>query len=110
MYPPKEAYIIAIEEACSQLPTREVEDFRSDTSRIFKKKGMHIKPNLTTFKVLAQLREDTSRVALTVDKGVAMVIMDKPDYINKASEFLDDTNSYRVLNKDPTTKIKNKLI
>ena len=59
---------------------------------------------------LNQLREDKSRVILTVDKGLAMVIMDTPDYINKALALLDDTNTYRVLNKDPTTKIKNKLI
>ena len=45
-----------------------------------------------------------------MDKGVAMVFMDKPDYINKALTLLDDTNTYRFLNKDPTTKIKNMLL
>ena len=39
-----------------------------------------------------------------------MIIVDKPDYTNKALALLEDTNTYIVLNKDPTTKIKNKLI
>ena len=49
-------------------------------------------------------------MVLTADQGVAMVIMDKPDYINKALSLLEDTNTYRVLNKDPTIKIENKVI
>ena len=36
------------------------------------------------FQALTQLKEDTLRVVLTADKGVAMGIMDKLDYINKA--------------------------
>ena len=76
-----------------------------------KNPGAHIKPNLITeeYQALTQLREDTSRGVLTADKGVAMVIMEKPDYTNKALALLEDTNTYRVLNKDPTTKSKNKL-
>ena len=39
-----------------------------------------------------------------------MVIMDKQDYINKAQALLQDTNTYKVLPKDPTSHLKNKLI
>ena len=39
-----------------------------------------------------------------------MVIMDKQDYINKANTLLQDTNTNKVLNKDPTNSLKNKLI
>ena len=35
--------------------------------------------------------------------------MDQQDYNNKA-QALQDTNTYRVLNKDPTPQLKNKLI
>ena len=45
-----------------------------------------------------------------VDKGVAMVIMDKQDYTNKAQPLLQDTKTYKVLNKDPTSRLKNKFI
>ena len=47
---------------------------------------------------------------LTADKGVAMVIMEKQDYTNKAQALLQDTNTYKVLSKDPTSRLKNKLI
>ena len=42
--------------------------------------------------------------------GVAMVIMDQEDYTNKALTLLQDTNTYKVLPKDPTSQLKNKLI
>ena len=48
------------------------------------------------FKAIKELREDESRVVLTMDKGVAMVIMDKKDYTDKAlslvahSQYLQD--------------------
>ena len=61
-------------------------------------------------KALTQLKQDTSRVVLTTDKGVAMVIMDKEDYTNKAQALLQDNNTYKLLKKDPTSYLKNKLI
>ena len=45
-----------------------------------------------------------------MDKGVAMVIMDQEDYTNKALTLLQDTNTYKVLKKDPTSQLKNKPI
>ena len=57
-------------------------------------------------RALTQLKQDTTRVVLTVDKGVTMVIMDQQDYINKAQALLQDTNTYKVLSKDPTPKLK----
>ena len=59
---------------------------------------------------LTQFKQDTSRVVLTVVNVVAMVIMDKQTYTNKAHSLLVDTNTYRILNKDTTNKLKNNLI
>ena len=56
-------------------------------------------------RALTELKQGTSRVVLTVNKGVAMVVMDKQDYTNKAHSLLADTNTYRILNKDPTSKL-----
>ena len=39
-----------------------------------------------------------------------MVVMDQQDYSNKAQALLQDTNTYKVLPKDPTPQLKNKLI
>ena len=41
---------------------------------------------------------------------MAMVIMDKKDYMDKALCSLGDSSAYRTIPKDPTNKLKNKLI
>ena len=66
--------------------------------------------NPTQHRALTQLKQDNSRMVLTADKGVAMVIMDQEDYTNKAQTLLQDTNTYKGLKKDPTSQLKNKLI
>ena len=59
---------------------------------------------------IKELKDDHSRVALTADNGVAMGVMDREDYINKAHQLLSDTNTYKPIPKDPTSKCKNKLV
>ena len=49
-------------------------------------------------------------MVLTTDKGVALVVIDKIDYIKKGKELLQDTNTYRTIQGNPTSKLKNKLI
>ena len=48
-------------------------------------------------------------MVLTVVKVVAMVVKDKQDYTDKALALLTDNNTYKIINKDPTTRLKNKL-
>ena len=109
-----EAYITAVEEASSKFPYNEAEELRSDVSCLLRQQhtqcNNHSNLNPIQWKALTELKQDTSRVVLTVDKGVAMVIMDQQDYYNKANTLLQDTNTYKVLNKDPTNSLKNKLI
>ena len=69
-----------------------------------------VQPQPPQHKALTELKQDKSRVVLTVDKGVAMVIMDQQDYTDKTQALLQDTNTYKVLPKDPTSQLKNKLI
>ena len=98
----------------SKLPAQEANELRSDVNRLLKQSKPQYKNqcnlNPMQCKALNQLKQDTSRVVLTVDKGVAMVIMDKEDYTNKAQALLQDNNTYKVLKKDPTSHLKNKLI
>ena len=49
-------------------------------------------------------------MVLTANKGVAMVVMEKQDYKDRALSLLSDTNTYRDINKDPTTMLRNQLI
>ena len=69
------------------------------------------KPNLTKAQNLAlrELKQDRDHIVLTADKGVAMVIMDRQDYINKANHLLNQS-TYKSIAKDTTSSIKNKLI
>ena len=39
-------------------------------------------------KLLGELKKDKDRTILTADKGVAMVVLDKKDYLEKAKELL----------------------
>ena len=57
---------------------------------MFFRKAKVSKPNLTWQENigLVELKKDKDRIILTADKGVAMVILDKEDYINKAQELL----------------------
>ena len=59
---------------------------------------------------MKQLKSDKSRMVLTADKGVALVVIDTAEYIRKAKDILEDTNTYRVINTDPTSRLKKKLI
>ena len=57
-----------------------------------------------------ELKKDQSRVILTVDKGVAIIIMDKEEYQEKAKALLEDKGSYKALKTDPTSRTKSKMI
>ena len=60
-------------------------------------------------KALNELKKDQKRIILTTDKGVALVVMNKTDYINKSEELLNIT-TYKRIPEDPTNKQKAKLI
>ena len=78
-YHPMEAYITVVEEAASKLPSTEADVLRSDTSSLLRchnhHHNNHSNLNPAQCTALTQLKQDTSRVVLTADKGVAMVIM-----------------------------------
>ena len=50
---------------------------------------------------LAELRKDHSRVILTVDKGVALVVMDRTEYNSKALKLLEDGGTYKEIKTVP---------
>ena len=56
------------------------------------------------WEAIKTLREDSSHVVLTVDKGVALVVMDKSQYIDKCMALLNDTKVYKPC-KDTTKKL-----
>ena len=108
--PPNLEYITAIEAACTKLSQQDAEELRADINRVLRSSHPP-KPNLTKAQnaALRELKRARDRIVLTADKGVAMVVMDKQDYINKANQLLNQ-NTHKVISKDPTNTIKNKLI
>ena len=108
--PPTQEYIVVIEKACLMLPTGKVEELRGEVKAILKKK-INNKPNIAKeeHQAIKELRRDNTRMVLTADKGVSMVVMDKEDYNTKSEELLQ-TSTYQMLSTDPTNRHKNKLI
>ena len=69
------------------------------------------KSNLTKeeLKAINNLRRDQSIIITPADKGKALVIMDKDEYVQKMEEKLADVTTYVRIEKDPTLEIKDKL-
>ena len=92
--PPTSEYIVAIEKACLKLPTGKAEELRGEIKAILKKKT-NTKPNITKEEhwVIKELRNDNTRMVLTAEKGVSMVVMDKEDYDTKSEELLQSSTT-----------------
>ena len=108
--PPIAEYIAVIEQACSKLQQGEAEELRGEVKSIIKR-SCNPPPNITREerKAIRELKEDKSRMVLTADKGVALVVIDTEEYKKKAQELLQQP-TYQLIPTDPTSRYKNKLI
>ena len=93
---------------CQKLKEEDTGELRTDINSLHRRLQVP-KPNLSKQESigLAQLKKDKDRVVLTGNKGVAMVVMDREDYIQKAESLLVQP-AYRTIDRDPTSKIKAK--
>ena len=100
-----------MEVACQSLKPSEADEFRADIARVLKQ-ARPSKSNISKeeWKAIKELRADKDHLVLTAGKGVALVVIDKKDYIQKMNQLLEDKNTYRPLKMDPTNKQKNTLI
>ena len=87
---------------CGKLKGDDAMALRTDINALLRKAKIP-KPSLTKEERigLTQLKKDKDRVLLTADKGVALVVMDKQDYISKAEALLA-TPAYKTIPRDPT--------
>ena len=105
-------YIAATEQACTKIDQGKQDEFRVEVKRLLlqdqnnKRQANVSKEEL---KALKELKIDNNRLILTADKGVALVVIDKQEYIKKAEDLLQES-SYKKITDDPTAKLKNKLI
>ena len=110
--PPVEEYITAIEKTCPKLDKGEADELRVEVKKALKRSQSKTRSfNITKEEnqALQELKKDRERVILTADKGVALVVMNKDDYIKKSEELLN-TTTYKKINEDPTNKQKTRLI
>ena len=109
--PPFQEYITAAEVACQSLKPSEANEFRADIARVLKQ-AIPSKSNISKedWRVIKELRADKEHLILTADKGVALVVIHKKEYIQKMQTLLEDRNTYRPLKMDPTNRQKNRLI
>ena len=108
--PPIAQYVTAIENACTKLEEGKAEEFRVQVKSAIQKIKPP-RPNLTRGerKAITELKKDKSRMVLTADKGVALVVLNTEDYLKKAEDLLKQ-NTYRALTSDPTMRLKTKMI
>ena len=104
-HPPNLEYITAIEAACTKLSQQDAKELRDNINGDLR--SSHSKPNLTKAQNIAlrELKRDRDHKVLTADKWVAMLIMERQDYINKDKSLLNQ-NTYRSIPRDPTNTIK----
>ena len=103
-------FISAIESVCHKLLEQDVQELRAETNCLLRR-AKPPKPNITKeeTKTLKELKEDKDRMVLTVDKGVAMVVMDRKEYVEKVEGLLAQL-AYRTITADSTNKFKSRLI
>ena len=58
---------------------------------------------------LENLRKDKDHIIVTADKGVALVVMDKTEYIIKGEALLQDNSVYQHLYKNTSPTIHKEL-
>ena len=110
---PLSEYIAVTKRICDELGEnttgKDCTDIYQKTKEIVqhykKQEGTHLEHHQErTWQAIKTLREDASHVVLTAEKGVALVVMDKSQYIDKCMAFLDDTKVYKPC-RDTTKKL-----
>ena len=95
---------MAIEHACSKLNQGEAEELRVEVKNVLKKVQLP-KTNIyrKEMKAMKELKEDGKITILNAEKGVALVVMDKEDYIKKAEDLLNHL-TYKLIPGDPPNR------
>ena len=110
-HPPYGDYITAVEQACLNLEPHNAEELRAEIRGALRhshKSGSNITKEEA--QALSELKKDHSRVILTANKGVALVVMDRTEYNNKAQKLLEDGRLYKEIKTGATNNLKNKHI
>ena len=81
-------FITVTELACQCLNPSKAEYLRAEVARILKQpRRTNKNQTKDEFKAMKELKSDREHIVLTADKGVALVVMDKNEYIKKMKEL-----------------------
>ena len=107
-HPPNLEYITGTEATYTKLGQQDAEELRAEINRVLRSSHPP-KSNLikAQSQALRELKGNRDHIVLTVDKGVAMVIMDRQDYISKSKHLLNQP-TYKTIPQYPTNTIKTK--
>ena len=87
-HPPHLEYITAIESVCPNLSQQDAKELRAIINRV--PRGFwppKSNPNREEIQAIRELKKDKSRIVLTANTGVAMVVMVRLEYINKSNNL-----------------------
>lgn len=108
---PVEEVISNIEVAIKNLDITKSEEIRQDIAKILRTSKPHASNiSVEEKRALNNLKKNKNIVILKVDKGNAIVIMNRIDYDNKMEEHLNNSGCYKIINKDPSEKIMREVI
>ena len=98
-------YITTIKKTCQNLNHREADEMRAEIkAAIQRSHPSRHKISREEQKTLTELKKDDTRVILSTDKVVCLVVMDKEEYIGKVEELLKE-KTYKIIPKAlPTGK------
>ena len=91
-----------------ELNSIDCSDLYHDVNRIidtYNNKPIHTNITKVEHFTLENLRKDEECIIVTADKGVALVVMDKTEYITKYEALLQDHSVYPHLSKDTSPAI-----
>ena len=71
---------------------------------------MHTEITKSEHLALENLRKGMEHIIVTDDKGVALVALDKTEYITKCEALLQDNSVYQHLSKDTSSTIHKEII
>ena len=108
--PPNLEFISAIASVHKRLLEQDAQELRAEINYLLKR-AKTPRSNITKEEkaALKELREDQDRMVLTVDKGVAMLVMDRTEYMDKVEGLLAQL-AYKTITSDPTIRLKAKLV
>ena len=75
------------------------------STEILNTKPIHTNITKSEHLALENLRKDKDHIIVTADKGVALVVMDKTEYITKCEALLQENSVYQHLSRDTSPTI-----